>query len=405
MSFDLYKNDNTCSDPANIVFSDSVAVDGNGDYFSGSYVVTMVGDYMWQANYSGDANNLPFTSPCPDDNEFFFADPEEPVVETLADPNGPASIGDSAKDTATLSGGFNPTGTISFDLYKNDNSCSDPLNIVFSDSVPVDGNGAYMSGSFVVTMEGDYMWQADYSGDANNLPYTSECPDDLESFFVEVLEVDLEYFVGGGKVIVPNAIDKVNQGKKGEQKAGNAYAKATNKKLSEDEFILTHGFELHCDPESGPNNLEINWNGNQFHLEQLTKATCTDDGSVNEPPPSIDTSENGPGPTTDVYNGEGFGRYNGVCGAFAQWVFDDNGEPGKADHIVALQIRDADGGVVLAWNTALGLDVHDTSSAGTWKDSTTHPDAWLDLKSGNHQWVPHKSNTHGPTQTNPCPEF
>jgi len=217
-------------------------------------------------------------------------------------------------------------------------------------------------------------------------------------------EPDLEYFVGGGKVIVPNGEDKTNQGKKGEQTTGNAFAKATNKKLSDSEFILTHGFQLHCDVQSGPNNLEINWLGNQFHLEQLTQAICTDDGSVNEPPPSTDTSENGPGPTTDVYTGEGFGRYNGVCGAFAEWVFDDNGEPGKADHIVALRIVDVDKNPVFAWNTG-DIGVTDTSSAGTWKEPEIHLNSWLDLRSGNHQWVPHPSGPHGPTQTNPCPEF
>ena len=141
----------------------------------------------------------------------------------------------------------------------------------------------------------------------------------------------------------------------------------------------------------------------QFHLEELEAVTCTDDGSVNEPPPSTDTSENGPGPTLDVYNGQGFGRYNGVCGAFAEWVFDDNGEPGKGDHIVAIRVTAADGTVPLAWNIG-GLGVTDTSSAGTWKDPGNHPNAWLDLKTGNHQWVPHPSGQHGPVQTNPCPE-
>jgi hypothetical protein len=152
---------------------------------SGSFVVTMIGDYMWQASYSGDGTNPPFTSACPDEDESFTVRPEIPRIDTVADPNGPANIGDSAKDTATLSDGFNPTGTITFDLYRNDNSCSDPTNIVFTDTVPVAGNGAYMSGSFVVTMDGDYMWQADYSGDANNLPFTSTCPDANESFTVE----------------------------------------------------------------------------------------------------------------------------------------------------------------------------------------------------------------------------
>jgi hypothetical protein len=168
---------------------------------------------------------------------------------------------------------------------------------------------------------------------------------------------------------------------------------------------LTHGFQLHCDDLSGPNNLEVNWDSGEgrFHLEELEATDCNDDGSVNEPPPSSDTSENGPGPTTDVYYGAGFGRVNGVCGGFAEWVFDDNGEPGKADHIVAIEITDADGNIVLSLNPG-DLATRDTSSAGTWKNPGDTDDPWFDLITGNHQWVPHPTPTHGPTGTQPCPE-
>jgi len=170
-------------------------------------------------------------------------------------------------------------------------------------------------------------------------------------------EPKFDYFIGAGAILIVE----------GDKQRDNIY--------------LTHGFELHCDNLTGPNNLEINWDSGdgRFHLEQLVSAECNDDGSQNEPPPSRDTKENGPGPTTDVYQGEGFGRYNGACGAFAEWVFDDNGEPGKADHIVALKITDADGNIVLD----LG---------------------YFDLIAGNHQWVPHPAR-HGPTQTSPCDDF
>src|SRR3954453_19059186 len=53
---------------------------------------------------------------------------------------------------------------------------------------------------------------------------------------------------------------------------------------------VTHGFELHCSPESGPtrepNNLEINWDsGNHFHLNTLTSGDCSSDGFSPAPPP------------------------------------------------------------------------------------------------------------------------
>jgi len=177
------------------------------------------------------------------------------------------------------------------------------------------------------------------------------------------------YFVGGGRVNVP--------------KYGGTYT-------------LTHGFELHCDPTLGPNNLEINWMKNKFHLEELEEAECTDDGSTNEPPPSAATKTNGPGPTLDVYYGNGYGRYNGQCGAFAEWVMDDNGEPGKADQIVALRITGADNAIKLEINKD-DLDVRDTSGDNP---------LWLNLKTGNHQWVPHPStHPNPPTHTTPCPEM
>ena len=201
------------------------------------------------------------------------------------------------------------------------------------------------------------------------------------------------FFTGGGRVDVPGSVDSVVK----------TSGKGPTQKVTPTTFKLTHGFELHCDAASGPNNLEINWLQSQFHLEQLVTAECVDDGSTNEPPPSADTKTNGHGPTLDVYYGVGYGRYNGECGAKAEWVMDDNGEPGKADQIIALQITSAGGLKVLSINPSQ-LGVRDTSVSGTWKnpgDDSAFP--WLNLVTGNHQFTPHQTGTHGPTQTNPCP--
>jgi hypothetical protein len=103
-------------------------------------------------------------------------------------------------------------------------------------------------------------------------------------------------------------------------------------------FVLTHGFELHCNPNDGPNNLEINWDGgNRFHLESVTDINCFDDPTLNPHPPKapIDTLEL-----------SGFGRYNGESGAFVWVQFTDNGEPGKTDQATVV-VYDADGNLVL----------------------------------------------------------
>jgi len=213
------------------------------------------------------------------------------------------------------------------------------------------------------------------------------------------------YFTGGGRVNL-NQTDASTNNANITQIAGYG-----------DQIIdkVTHGFQLHCDSNSGPNNLEVNWLGFKFHLEQLENALCFDDGSVNEPPPKSNGNPNSRKPTLDVYYGEGFGRYEGQCGAYAQWVMDDNGEPGKADQIVAMVIWDTDQKLVLNINPSQ-LGVTDTSISGEWKDwnnstSPLFPDGdenngaeWLDLEAGNQQWTPHPFKTHGPKNTDPCQE-
>ena len=102
---------------------------------------------------------------------------------------------------------------------------------------------------------------------------------------------------------------------------------------------VRHGFELHCDAASLPNNLEVNWGkNNKFHLESLTSASCSDDPSIAPEPPAAGF---------DTYHGSGTGRYNGVSGYTAEWTFLDAGEPGKND-IAKIIITAPDSSVVLA---------------------------------------------------------
>jgi hypothetical protein len=83
---------------------------------------------------------------------------------------------------------------------------------------------------------------------------------------------------------------------------------------------VTHGFELHCDINDLPNNLEINWGiGNNFHLDELTSATCTDEPGLDPPPPDAGF---------DTYVGTGTGSCNGEPGATITFTLTDAGEPG-----------------------------------------------------------------------------
>ncbi|MCA1683925.1 MAG: Ig-like domain repeat protein, partial [Actinobacteria bacterium] len=178
ITFDLFgPNDAAC---ANSIFNDVVPVAGNGNYTSGPFIPTQTGTYQWVAVYSGDANNNPATSPCGAPNEASVVETASPQIVTVASP-APAVLPGPVTDTATLSGGFQPTGTITFTLFgPGDPTCAGPP-IFTSAPVPVNGNGDYVSPPFVITAGGTYQWIAAYSGDDNNDPVTTACGDPNES--------------------------------------------------------------------------------------------------------------------------------------------------------------------------------------------------------------------------------
>ena len=130
---------------------------------------------------------------------------------------------------------------------------------------------------------------------------------------------------------------------------------------------VTHGFTLQCDATDGPNSLQINWNGNRFHLEDLSSAVCSDDPSIDPRPPVANF---------DTYEGAGTGRYNGVSGAIAQWTFTDAGEPGRND-VANIVITNASGNIVL------------------WVANT--------LRNGNHQAHGSAAGPPGPPSATPIP--
>ena len=94
------------------------------------------------------------------------------------------TIGGSVTDTASLSGGNSPTGTITFRVYgPDDATCSGTA--VFTSTVTVSGNGNYTSGAFTPTAVGTYRWIASYSGDAKNTASSGACGDANEQVVVK----------------------------------------------------------------------------------------------------------------------------------------------------------------------------------------------------------------------------
>ncbi|HWW60819.1 MAG TPA: hypothetical protein VN181_05565, partial [Thermoanaerobaculia bacterium] len=160
ITFNLYgPNDAACSGA--VAFTANIPVAGNGPYSSGPFTPVQPGTYRWVASYSGDANNSAVTSPCNAPNESVGVGVVTPTLTTQA--SAPVTIGGGISDSATLSGGASPTGSITFNLYgPNDALCSGA--IVFTANVPVAGNAVYPSGSFTPAAAGTYRWVASYSG-------------------------------------------------------------------------------------------------------------------------------------------------------------------------------------------------------------------------------------------------
>jgi hypothetical protein len=178
--FRLYgPNDATCSGA--IIFTSTIPVAGNGTYGSGTFTPTLAGAYRWIANYSGDANNTATANACNAANENVIVGPAAPTVVTTASAGVP--LGGAIADSAVLSGGFNPTGTITFNLYGPNNATCTGTPI-FTSTVAVVGNGTYGSATLTPVVVGTYRWIANYSGDVNNAATAITCNAANESVVV-----------------------------------------------------------------------------------------------------------------------------------------------------------------------------------------------------------------------------
>lgn len=85
---------------------------------------------------------------------------------------------------------------------------------------------------------------------------------------------------------------------------------------------VTRGLTIHCDLLLS-NNLEVNWQGHQFHMtEHLVTVACSDDPNIIQAPPAA---------PLDTLVGIGTGRYDNVDGFTILFTLVDAGEPGTAD--------------------------------------------------------------------------
>ncbi|MCW2766601.1 MAG: hypothetical protein JWO11_2560 [Nocardioides sp.] len=176
VTFKLYgPEDNSCIGAP--VFTDVQNLSGATQ--SAAFTPTAAGTYRWVANYSGDVNNDPVTGACNDANEMVVVTKANPILSTTASAGG--LVGTAVTDTATLTDGQAPTGTVTFKLYGPEgNSCIGAP--VFTDVQNL--SGATQSAAFTPTAGGTYRWTAAYGGDVNNNEIPGSCNEPNESVVI-----------------------------------------------------------------------------------------------------------------------------------------------------------------------------------------------------------------------------
>ena len=169
LTFKLFgPNNATCAGTP--IFTTATVVAGNGYYQSARYTPSAVGTYRWIAVYGGDLlNTASAPTLCSDPAAQMVVSPKTPTFRAA-----PSTVQPTSADTAVLTMGANPGGTITFKLYgPNNPTCAGVP--VFTSVRPVAGNGSYTSATVVGLPLGTYRWVAAYSGDANNLARATAC--------------------------------------------------------------------------------------------------------------------------------------------------------------------------------------------------------------------------------------
>ena len=151
----------------NLVTTETASLSGGSATAAGT-TVTAAGTYQWVASYPGDSENSPVAGVCGTAGEQFSASKNNPSIITTPSQSS-VTLGSSSVtlgDTAVLSGGYNPTGTITFTLHLGS-------TLVDTETVTVNGDGSYSTPTgYTVpstgTVTGTYQWDSSYSGDSNN---------------------------------------------------------------------------------------------------------------------------------------------------------------------------------------------------------------------------------------------
>jgi hypothetical protein len=173
VTFKLYPDTASCTAGTGVLFTSTNPLSASAPFAatSGTFAPGAVGTYQWRATYNGDANNAAISSTCGSEPEGILA--ATPGISTAASAGGKVPV--TVHDTATVSGGSSPTGTVTFTLYPSLAACNAGTGALFTSAAVALSSGSATSATFSLTTAGTFQWIAHYSGDANNAAVSSTC--------------------------------------------------------------------------------------------------------------------------------------------------------------------------------------------------------------------------------------
>ena len=154
VTFRLYDNPNAIG---TVLFTDTQSLVG-GVATSAGYTTTAAGTDYWVATYNGNSTDNSVANGYSDEPVSVLA--ATPSIVTSAQPAS-ATVGSAVADKATVSGGYSPTGTVTFRLYDNRNAAG---TVLFTSTQSLVG-GVATSAGYTTTATGTDYWVATYNGD------------------------------------------------------------------------------------------------------------------------------------------------------------------------------------------------------------------------------------------------
>ncbi|MCW2931796.1 MAG: hypothetical protein JWM19_2758 [Actinomycetia bacterium] len=172
VTFNLYAPSQACGSgtPA---YTKTVPVSGDKSYATTNTVpANMAGTWKWTAMYSGDSHNKGASSGC--GRETVAVAKAAPSLSTSPSPGGTVGAV-TLNDSATVSGGYKPGGSLTFSLYSPSQACGSGTP-ARTQTVRVSGSGSYSTTNTVAAnAAGTWSWTVTYPGDGNNKGASSGC--------------------------------------------------------------------------------------------------------------------------------------------------------------------------------------------------------------------------------------